>query len=357
MSNLNYLILSLSGIGNYLMHTALIHAIKVHQPTATITLWVAPRHTAVLAQANPDIDHVIKAPIKRSLLGHLQQVIRLRHLSPDTGFILYPGQLWKSALYVFLAGAYRRVGHRYMHLGNPDSSLLLTNPVNVNPALHDIDQNLALLQPLSIPIPSALPPYFVTIPTHYQQQAKSLLARVHHSSPAAKIYFGLHPGSAPDFAWKRWPIERYASLAKQIIKKYHAHVLIFGGAQELTLMKNLRRLIGPDHSSIMSAHLLTVAALMKNCQLFIANDSGLMHLSSALSVPTIGLFGPTNERRTGPRGQGSVPLRAPGTAPVYDVNTNYALGSSPHPFMLALNTSPVMAAVENILNQPPAQSS
>jgi heptosyltransferase-2 len=347
----HYLILSLSGIGNYLMHSSIFHAIKMHQPSSSLTVWVAPRNTAVLAKANPDIDHVIKAPIKRTVIGHLQQIRKLHRLSADTGLVLYPGQHCKSALYMFLAGLDTRLGHRYLHLGNPDSSLLLTESVAVNPAKHDIDQNLALLAPLNIPVPSSLLPYYVHIPTHYQQQAEALLNRLNRSSVPDKTLVGLHPGCAPDFSWKRWPLDHYSRLAKQLVKQHNAHIIIFGGAIELPMMKKLRRLIGQQHSSIISTHLLTVAAVIKQCNLFIANDSGLMHLASAVSVPTIGLFGPTDEHRTGPRGLNSLALRATGTAPVYDVNTNFSLGSEPHSSLLALSPDQVLEAAAYLLSK------
>lgn len=344
-----YLLLSLSGIGNYLMQSSVFRAIKTHQPDASITVWVAPRNTAVLAKANPDIDHVIKAPIRRSLPGHLSQIIKLRRLSADVGLVLYPGQHWKSSGYLFLSGIDHRVGHRFPHLGNPDSSLLLSAAVPVNPQLHDVEQNQALLPPLSIPITDSLKPYYVHIPPYHSRQAINLLYRIRHAPGADKILVGLHPGSAPDFSWKRWPLSNFASVSRSLIKRHHAHILIFGGTQELPIMKQLRHLIGSQHSSIIHTHLLTVGAVISHCRLFIANDSGLMHLSAGLSVPTIGLFGPTDELRTGPRGIGSAALRAPGTSPVYDVNTNFSLGDEPHPTMLSITPSQVLAAADKTL--------
>lgn len=346
----HYVVLSLSGIGNYLMHSSVFRAIKIDQPSSSITIWVAPSNTAVLAKANPDIDHVIKAPTRRTIFGHLQQVRKLRHLSADTGLVLYPGQHWKSALYMFLAGLNTRVGHRYLYLGNPDSSLLLTDSVAIDPAKHDVEQNLSLLSPLGIPIPSSLQPYYAPVPGYYQQQAEALLKRLKRSSAPDKILVGFHPGCAPDFSWKRWPPDNFARLAKPLVKHHNAHIIIFGGGLELPMMKKLRRLIGQQHSSIISTHLLTVAAVMKHCHLFIANDSGLMHLASAVSVPTIGLFGPTDEHRTGPRGQNSLALRAIGTTPVYDVDRNFSLGTEPHPSLLAITPEQVCDAAASLLS-------
>ena len=57
--------------------------------------------------------------------------------------------------------------------------------------------------------------------------------------------------------------------------------------------------------------LLTAAACLKQCQLFVGNDSGLMHLSAALGTPTLGLFGPGYEHIYGPWGAHCAYIRTP----------------------------------------------
>lgn len=91
---------------------------------------------------------------------------------------------------------------------------------------------------------------------------------------------------------------------------------------------------------------------MQHCKLFISNDSGLMHLAAASGVPTLGLFGPTAEKQTGPRGSHSHTLRAPGTQPVYNTESNPSLGSKPHPSLLVLKSEDVISYLNkaNILN-------
>jgi ADP-heptose:LPS heptosyltransferase len=173
--------------------------------------------------------------------------------------------------------------------------------------------------------------------------------------PAA-LLVGLHPGSAPNFEWKRWPLENFAEIAAELIKKYNAHIFLFGGPGEKSLKEELANLIKKqlpitDYRlpiTLISTDLLTTAALMQRCGLIIANDSGLMHLASAAGAPTLGLFGPTDEARIGPRGPQSFTLRAPGTKPVYDVNTNFNLGHSPHPSLLALKPELVLKKINEL---------
>src|SRR3989344_5585786 len=142
---LNTLFLSLSGIGNFLMHLPAIREYKRLFPSAKVTVWVAPRGTSHIARHQPEIDQVFSAPISRSLLLQLGVIRNLHKKDFDTSFMLSPGQRWKGALHLLLAGIPVRIGHSYPHLGNNASPFLLTNTVPENPALHDIEQNLNLL--------------------------------------------------------------------------------------------------------------------------------------------------------------------------------------------------------------------
>jgi|GEM_PF-1459434 heptosyltransferase II len=348
--NKKILLLSLSGIGNHLMHSSVFRVIKEAWPESELTVWVAPRNTATLAKANPDIDRVIRAPIKRSVLGHMQQVMRLKKHSFDTAVILHPGQLWKGAAYTWLTGADQRIGHRYFHLGNPDSTLLLTDAVSIKPSLHDTEQNLALLKSLELSVSKDIAPYYLPIPKTNKAKACSVLKALR---PGHKntFFIGMHAGSATNFSWKRWPVKSFGIVGKKLVKQHGAHILIFGSSAELKDMKVLRQKIGKNNSSIILNKLLTTAAVIEHCKLFISNDSGLMHVASALDVPIVGLFGPTDEGKTGPRGKNSVVVRAPDTEPVYDVNTNFDFGDKTHQSMLAIKSEQVLKMANSLLDK------
>lgn len=326
------LFLSLSGIGNFLMQAPTWRAIKKAHPDYHITVWVAPRGTSQLAEADPCIDHVIESPIKNSPLGHLRTAARLRRQRFDVGFALSPGQLIKSAAYLYLAGIPRRISHTYPFGHNPHSRFLLSNALDEKKNLHDIEQNLALLKPLGI--------------TNHQLPATGYQLRIPKIPPYNVIssnqkLIGFHPGSAASSLWKRWPLDNFAAVGRKLIDKRDAHILIFGGPEEKALKEDLKKKLG-RHSTIINSDLLNAAALMQRCQLILSNDSGLMHLSAASGAATFGLFGPTDETQTGPRGLKSFAIRAPHTKPVYDTEKNYNLGAKPHPTMTAITPQLVL---------------
>jgi heptosyltransferase-2 len=226
--------------------------------------------------------------------------------------------------------------------------MFLTHTLNLKHGCHDIEQNQSLLKPLHISPPPGILPYYLTIPRPNSAQSEAVINAI-RSKSKSPTFIGLHPGSAPNYSWKRWPVKNFATLGKNLVKKHNAHILIFGNSSEVKNMKALRHAIGRNNSSIITNKLLTAAAIIKHCQMFISNDSGLMHISSALDIPTIGLFGPTDENKTGPRGKNSIAIRAANTKPVYDVNKSYDIGIEPHSTMLALKPDQVLQSVRSLL--------
>ncbi len=335
---------SLSGIGNFLMHTPAIKLFKEEHPDWQVAVCLAKnRKTASIAKVLPYIDEVINVSVRRSLIGHWYQIWQLRRRSFTTGVVLYPGQRIKSAIYLWLAGIEQRVGHRYPLLGNPDSGFLLTQPQAVKEVTHDVEQNTNLLKNSGlISDVNGLNNYELKLPEKYEIMAEQYLQSTNIATE--KIFVGMHAGSNSEFAWKRWPTENFATLGKYLVKKGY-HILLFGDKNEMKLNKIIRQRIGKQNVSIVSAKLLVAAAIIRKCGVFISNDSGLMHLAAAVGCKTMGIFGPTDEARTGPRGDKSQVIRAPGSQPVYDVNNNFDLGSEPHETLDAVTPQMVIAKI------------
>lgn len=342
----NILVVSLSGIGNFIMQSPVFSVLKKQFPEAHITVWVAPRGTKILAKNHPAIDAVIEEPIQGSLFQHLARIQRLRRYRFDTGIVLSPGQQIKSAFYLWGAGIRHRIGHQYPFLNNDKSSFLLTNSLPEKENLHDIEQNLELLSLLNIPADKrSVSHYEVSIPSTYEQKAQALLEKIH--IPSDRLLVGMHPGSDHAFLWKRWPVASFAQVGNSLIQNKKAFVLIFGGNHEETLKRDLYNHLKPN-AAVINSDLLTGAAIMKQCNLFLSNDSGLMHLAAAGGVKTYGIFGPTDERHTGPRGKNSHVIRAPQTKPVYNTEKKYNLGTKTHSSLTELASSFVLEKLEHI---------
>jgi ADP-heptose:LPS heptosyltransferase len=115
---------------------------------------------------------------------------------------------------------------------------------------------------------------------------------------------------APAANWlgKTWPLERFSRVAMRLLDPHGpmrgGRLMVLGGPDDAKLAKGLRDVV-PRRQFINlteEADLLTAHACLKRARLFIGNDSGTMHLAAAAGAPTLGLFGPSDERLYGPWG-------------------------------------------------------
>jgi len=111
----------------------------------------------------------------------------------------------------------------------------------------------------------------------------------------------VHPGSGSPR--KNWPAERYAMLAARLARARQARFLVGGGpADEVACQALRRQWAGEPPLLLEHLSLAQMGALLARCHLLIGNDSGVAHLSAALGVPTLALFGPTDPRVWAPQG-------------------------------------------------------
>lgn len=299
------LIVRLSSMGD-IIH-ALPLASNAHRAGATVG-WLADRPYRGLLESNPCVDRVFFADTRRwrrnpLRLQELAALSRsLREFTPDA--TIDAQGLWKSALLARLAGA-PVVSFAARDRREPTSSLLVARPVRLGSSVsHAVDQTLCLLAPLGISVTQRAPDarYLVSRPN---LEADTMLAAV--PQPFA-LY---HPGAGhPD---KTWGEDRYAELARRLQAKEGLFpVLSWGPGDE----KRRERLVAllPDALPVPRLDFSGLAHVIRQSSIFIAGDTGPLHLADALGVPTLALFGRSAPFRNLPTRNG--PYR--GTALSYD---------------------------------------
>ena len=124
-------------------------------------------------------------------------------------------------------------------------------------------------------------------------------------------WIGVSPGAAFGGA-KRWLPERFAAAAERLAQERDARIAIFGSPAEAPLCEALAAAAGPRAVSLAGqTSLEQFIELAATCELYLSNDSGPMHVASALGVPTVAVFGATDHEATGPAGSGSRIVRRP----------------------------------------------
>jgi lipopolysaccharide heptosyltransferase I len=312
---MNLLIVRLSAMGD-ILHTLPLAA-NAARAEAKVG-WLVESAYASLLEENPAIDRLFLADTRQWRWNPLRRATRLE-LSALAGqlrefhadLVIEAHGLWKSALLARLPGA-PVLGFTWLQRRELGSALLIDRPVRVSPNdVHVVDQNLCLLEAAGLPVVERAP------------DARYLLSRKRAEAVAflAKVArpFGLyHPGAArPEKAWGE---ERYADLARRLqAARGIRPVISWGPGDEARRDRMAAQL--PEAAVLPRLDFAGLAQVVDACSLFVAGDTGPVHLADALGRPTLALFGPASRSRNVPERNG--PYR--GRAMRYDETTAVAL--------------------------------
>lgn len=308
------LIIAMSGIGNLLMQTPMIRRIKEANKTAEISILTAPRGTKEVLTGNPLIKDVLVGIPKPNLRKRIEMIREISENKFDIGIVAFPGQLITSSSLLFFGKTKKRIGHEFDYYFLKKSGLFLTDAIKLEQT-HDVQQNLNLVSSLGVSTDATSTEYDFPLNEEDHKIAENF---IEEHKIVNRNFIGIHPGTNGDLVYKRWPKERWVNLSDFLSETYKAHILVFGGKDENHLKNGL--ITDMRHKAInVELSLRGTAALIKKCNFFVSNDSGLMHIAVSQKVPTFGLFGPTDEGRTAPWGKYGHVIRAEGTRPNYDV--------------------------------------
>ncbi len=149
----------------------------------------------------------------------------------------------------------------------------------------------------------------------------------------------LNPGAG--WGAKRWPVERYAVVAKALVGNGY-YVLANGGPGEEPLVDGIQEQSGgAAHSCYCS--IAELVALTRRAALVIAGDTGPLHLACALGRPVVGIYGPTDPARNGPFGTRFRVLRSPNS------HRDHTRRSEPEAGLLTITPEAVLEAAEELL--------
>lgn len=287
----NVLIIKLRYIGDVLLATPTVRAVKTARPDVRITMMVN-RGTEDVLSGNPNVDEIVILD-KGSLAAQWRLIAGLRRRRFDTVIDLTDGD--RSAFLSWVSGAPVRIGFNDEHRWR---GRCYTEVVPAVPGVrHRIDRDLEALKPMNIQAGSTYPQLWLT--PDEENSADRLLVQL-GLRPSQSIVI-LQPGAR--YWFKAWPPERFAELADRLTTEYHCQVLIGGSRQDGGLAQKVRQMAKSRPTIIAgSTTIKQFAAIAKKSALFVGSDSGAMHIATALDTPVVALFGPSDPREWGPRG-------------------------------------------------------
>ena len=289
------LIIALSGIGDALLFTPAATLIRKHFPNIKMDALVMFGGARELYEQTSLFDNVIYHDFLRSsLIKSLGVVSKLRG-KYDASINVYPSNRLEYNVIQFLIGAKRRAAAKYLRQDLPQLGFLNNVRMLENDLLHNVDENIRLSEKLLGFSADDEPDIFLPLP----EQAIELAGKYLKETGVGEndLVIGFHAGSAifKNQIKRRWEPNKFAELARLLIAKHSAWILLFGGPDESGLKREIGTLSGSGRVLIPpTGSIIQSAALMKRCNVMVTNDSGMMHLASATKTPTVAIIGPTN---------------------------------------------------------------
>jgi len=347
------LCLRLDSLGDVLMTTPAIRAIKESYPQRQITLLTSSAGAEV-APLVPEIDQVIvyNAPwtnLARPQPGSLLELTMIEQMKRacfDAAviFTVYSQNPLPAALFCYLADIPLRLAHCRE---NPYQLLTDWQPELEphNQLRHEVRRQLELVR--SVGYQTSNEKLSLRVPATACQQTLARLEQL--SLDQNRPWIVLHPGSTA--ASRRYPPEQFARVARLLVRHYGYQIIFTGVAAEQALVEGIRtQMKVPSYSLVGQLNLAEMAALLACSPLLISNNTGPVHIAAALGTPVVDLYALTNPQHT--------PWQVPHRVLFHDVPCRYCYRSvcpEGHHNCLRLVTpeSVVAAAVELLSGQEP----
>lgn len=204
---------------------------------------------------------------------------------------------------------------------------------------HVVEQNVSLASAVIGGAEEVPPPVF-PMDAAAEEQCEARLRE--HGIGIGSGFSLLNPGAG--WGAKRWPSDRYATVAKTLAKDGVPSLVNFGPGEE-KLAREVEKLSDGTAKPI-SSSVTQLISLTRRASLFIGGDTGPLHLAAALRIPVVAIFGPTDPVRNGPFGTRSVVLRSP------ESRTDHHRSETPDSGILSITAGEVVLAARSLLEQP-----
>tara|TARA_B100000315_G_scaffold8981_1_gene8838 strand:- start:12125 stop:13231 length:1107 start_codon:yes stop_codon:yes gene_type:complete len=287
-----FLIVTPAGVGDTLWATPAIRALKETYPESYLGVLVTKTGSELL-KGNPDIDELFI--FKRSFKGFfslpkLLKILRQRKFTVALMFHAWDRMVW---LICYFTGAGEIIGFKGTRGKRLD--FILTKGITISDDInHWIDKYLSLVKELKAFTSKKC------IDIYLNNDDRIAVKKYFNDCGGCNdsLMVGLHPGGR--HVYKLWNQRSFIQAANALVEKFNCKVIITGSAEEKMLDDKIASKIKNAISVAGVFDIRETAALIERLDLFITNDTGPMHIASALKTPTIALFSPTNPLGCGP---------------------------------------------------------
>lgn len=346
-SNFRLLVVRLGAMGDILHALPAVTALRQAHPNWTIDWVVEPRWRALLASdsnpnnksiprpASPLVNRIHlastrqwrKSPLSRQTFSEIRTLRRELRACHYDAVIDFQGAI-RSAAIARMAGCPRLIGE-----AKPRESIarwLYSEKIATRGA-HVIEQDIELASAIAGDDLAYVLPLLPVDPAAEAWAAQLL--------PAGTRTILINPGAG--WGAKRWPPERYAAVAADLIAQGFSVVVNVGPGEQPLADAILQATAGA--ATLLNCSLGQLIAVTRRVALAIAGDTGPLHLACALRRPVVGIYGPTDPSRNGPYGCNFKVLRSPTS------RRDHTRHPEPEAGLLTIHPADVLPAVHGLL--------
>jgi heptosyltransferase-3 len=286
------LVIKPAAIGDVLLSTPAVENLRYNFPDAEIN-FLTQKFCKEVLTGNPYITRVLTYDL--NLDGGWCIIKSIRKQRYDLIIDLFGNP--RTALITYLSRARYKVGFKFRQRKYAYNIKLDSRGGEV----HNVEFNLDALRALGLEVKSSQPRFFINS-VHNEFAVKFFK----DNGLAGKKVIGINPCGT----WKTkvWYLEKFVELIKMFDDSYR-FLVFWGYENELAQAKKLHDMTGDNVLLVPQVNLKYLGALMKHCKVFLTNDTGPMHIASALGVNVAAIFGPTNPRLQGPINGNSVVIK------------------------------------------------
>lgn len=297
----NILVRMPNWLGDVVMAMPVLEDLRHFWGDAKITAMCQSNVSPLLAE-DPHIDEILSYKKPSGWIHrhqHLSIIDQLKKGHYDLGILLTNS--FSSAWWFWRGHVENRIGYK----GN-FRNILLNQAVPFPPNIekqHLVITYKMLLNPLGIPLSDTPPKLYLT--SQEKQSAREML-QSKGIDVQRDIVIGINPGAAYGSA-KCWPPDRFKQLTFKLLETPNVRIVYFGDQAGAPVVNDICK--GMPEQVVNLAGKTTLrelVSLINSCSIFLTNDSGPMHIASALGVKLLALFGSTSDVKTGPYQQGKI---------------------------------------------------
>jgi heptosyltransferase-2 len=309
-------------LGDLLCSVPMYLAIKKKYPDSYISLVTARTNYDIpFKELNPYLDNIIKFQ-KGSLKNIGQFVKELRKIEYDFGIVPSTLKISRTSNIInFISRAKVRVGVKridndfnFLHFLLDKKSDFYWNKNKI----HQINRILDVVEQIGCTLPpEEIKNFKIDLTGEDLKFAEEFIKQ---NFPDSRPVFGFHPGAGK--TGNRWSLVNYLNLIELLAKKYNNYVLLTSGHIDNEITKELTdalKLKNIEYVILENCPVKKLAAILKLINLYVTNDTGVMHLAGFAGAKIISLFGPTNGFEWAPIKANQIYIQSP-TKEINDID-------------------------------------